>query len=59
MNAFELAIAVFGLALLAWAITSTRENVGSRLLGAVVGIAAVIIAVFAAILLQDQDRGRS
>jgi hypothetical protein len=59
MNAFELALAVFGLGLLAWAIVGTKETIGSRLFGAAVGLIALLIAGFVAVLFGDHDRGRS
>ena len=52
MNTFEIAIAIFGLVLLAWAVTGTKETAGSRLLAIVISLIALTVAALAAIVFQ-------
>ena len=56
MNTFEIAIAIFGLVLLAWAVTGTKETAGSRLLAIVISLIALIVAALAAIVFHGEGR---
>jgi hypothetical protein len=55
ITAIEFAIAVFGLALLFWAITATDKNAGARAAGASVGLIALLIAAFLGAGREDRD----
>jgi hypothetical protein len=56
MNTFEIAIAIFGLVLLAWAVTGTKETAGSRLLAIVISLIALTAAALAAIVFHEGRR---
>jgi hypothetical protein len=56
MNTFEIAIAIFGLVLLAWAVTGTKETAGSRLLAIVISLTALTVAALAAIVFHGEGR---
>ena len=56
MNTFEIAIAIFGLVLLAWAVTGTKETAGARLLGIVISLIALTVAALAAIVFHGEGR---
>ena len=56
MNTFEIAIAIFGLVLLAWAVTGTKETAGSRLLAVVISLIALTVAALAAIVFHGEGR---
>jgi hypothetical protein len=52
----EVAITIFGLVLLACAITGTKETAGTRLLAVVISLVALIAAALAAIVFRGEDR---
>jgi hypothetical protein len=56
MNTFEIAIAIFGLVLLARAITGTKETAGIRLLAIVISLVALTVAALAAIVFHEGRR---
>jgi hypothetical protein len=56
MNTYEIAIAIFGLVLLAWAITGTKESAGIRLLAVVISLVALMVAVLATIVFHGEGR---
>jgi hypothetical protein len=56
MATFEIAVAIFGLVLLAWAVTGTKETAGSRLLAIVISLIALIVAALAAIVFHEGRR---
>ena len=56
MNTFEIAIAIFGLVLLAWAVTGTKETAGARSLGIVISLIALTVAALAAIVFHGDGR---
>ena len=56
MKTFEIAIAIFGLVLLAGAATGSKETAGSRLLGVVISLIALIVAALAAIIFHGGGR---
>jgi hypothetical protein len=56
MNTFEIAIAIFGLVLLAGAITGTKETAGRRLLGVIISLIALTVAALAAIVFHGEGR---
>jgi hypothetical protein len=56
MNTYEIAIGIFGLVLLAWAITGTKESAGMRLLAIVISLIALTAAALAAIVFHEGRR---
>ena len=56
MNTVEIAIAIFGLVLLAWAVTDTKQTAGTRLLAIVISLIALIVAALAAIVFHGEGR---
>ena len=56
MNTVEIAIAIFGVVLLAWAVTGTKETAGTRLLAIVISLTALVVAGLAAIVFHDARR---
>jgi hypothetical protein len=56
MNTFAIAIAIFGVVLLARAIISTKETAGSRLLYVVISLIALIVAALATIVFHVGGR---
>ena len=56
MNTYEIAISIFGLVLLAWAITGTKERAGIRLLAVVINLVALMVAVLATIIFHGEGR---
>ena len=56
MNTFEIALAIFGVVLLLWAVTGTKETAGSRLLAVVISLIALTIAALAAIVFHGEGR---
>ena len=56
MSTFEVAIAIFGVVLLALAVTGTKETAGTRLLAIVISLIALIIAGLAAVVFHEGRR---
>jgi len=56
MNTVEIAIAIFGVVLLAWAVTGTKETAGTRLLAIVISLVALIVAGLVAIVFHEGRR---
>jgi hypothetical protein len=56
MNTVEIAIAIFGVVLLAWAVAGTKETAGTRLLAIVISLTALVVAGLAAIVFHEGRR---
>ena len=56
MNTVEIAIAIFGVVLLVWAVTGTKETAGTRLLAIVISLTALVVAGLAAIVFHEGRR---
>jgi hypothetical protein len=56
MNTYETAIGIFGLVLLAWAITGTKESAGMRLIAVLISLIALVVAALAAIVFHEGRR---
>jgi hypothetical protein len=52
----EVAIAIFGVVLLASAITGTKETAGARLLAVVISLTALTVAAVAAVVFHGEGR---
>jgi hypothetical protein len=56
MNTYEIGVAIFGVVLLAWAVTGTKERAGIRLLAVVISLIALMVAVLATIVFHGEGR---
>jgi drug/metabolite transporter (DMT)-like permease len=56
MATFEIAVAILGVVLLAWAVAGTKETAGSRLLAIVISLTALVVAALAAIVFHGEGR---
>jgi hypothetical protein len=56
MDTFEIALAIFGVVLLMFAVTGTKETAGSRLLAVVISLIALTVAALAAIVFHEGRR---
>jgi hypothetical protein len=54
MNTYEIAFAIFGLVMLAGAITGTKESAGIRLLAVVISLIALVAAALAALVSEGR-----